>query len=129
MKNKFIPVLALLVFIFGVSSAVAEEKILNKEEAMALFKDKTFDGYQEVKEKNFKVYSAPDGKHTVVFENGKTIHRFWSIDDDGKHCVSKRKTKKGRCSVVKSMGDGVYHKITKGEHTHTLKNFRDGDQL
>jgi len=27
---------------------------------------------------------------------------------------------------MKKMGDGVYHGIVDGEHTHTLSNFRPG---
>ena len=129
MKKIVIATMALGLFFSGISVSLAEEKILNKEEAIALFTDKTFDGYQEIKEKKFKVFSASDGAHTVVFESGKTIDRYWRINDDGEHCVSKRQGKGGRCSVVKSVGNGVYHKITEGEHTHTLKNFVNGNQL
>ena len=113
----------------GINVSMAEEKILNKEEAIALFTDKTFDGYQEIKKKNFKVFSASDGTHTVEFESGKTKYRYWRINDAGEHCISKREGKGGRCSEVKSVGGGVYHKITEGEHTHTLKNFVSGNQL
>ncbi len=101
---------------------------LSKEQAITLFNNTTFDGYNEKKQKNFKVYSAPNGEHTVVFSNGKVINRFWHINNNGEHCVGK-KPKKGRCSTVIDAGNGVYHKITKGTHSHTLSNFRPGNQL
>ena len=28
--------------------------------------------------------------------------------------------------IMKKMGDGVYHGISDGEHTHTLSNFHPG---
>ena len=129
MKKFLVIAVSSVLLIIGVTNIHAEEKILNKEEAMALFKDKTFDGYQETKKKNFKVYSSQDGDHEVHFEGGKNISRFWRINEKGEHCVSKKKGKGGRCSTVKSLGNGVYHKITNDEHTHTLRNFKDGNQL
>lgn len=129
MKYKAALVVLIGVFATGMNVSIAEEKVLSKEEAVALFKDKTFDGYQEVKGKGFRIYSAADGTHNVHFPGGKTKTRYWSINDEGEHCVSKSEGKGGRCSVVKAIGDGVYHKITEGEHTHTLKNFVDGNQI
>lgn len=106
---------------------LAGDKVLSKDEATALFKDKTFDGFNVKKEKNFRVYSSADGEHTVTWPSGKTKKGSWHIDDDGRHCVDLSKM---RCTQVFSVGDGVYHKKKdNGAHTHTLKNFVDGNQL
>ena len=129
MKKTTLATVAICLFSAGINVSMAGENILNKEEAVALFTNKTFDGYNEIKGKGFKVFSSSDGTHTVVFESGKTKHRYWRVNKDGEHCVSKRAGKGGRCSVVKSVDNGVYHKITEGEHTHTLKNFVSGNQL
>ncbi len=111
--------------IFGVS-VHADEKVLTAEEAQALFSNKTFDGFNEDKGKSFKVYSSADGVHNLQKISGKMKEGTWRIDDRGRHCV---KFKKKSCTRVILVGDGVYHKIKGDEHTHTLKNFVDGNQL
>lgn len=114
------------IFTIIANSAYAEN-VLSADEAKALFANKTFDGYQEIKEKEFMVYSAADGTHTVHFSSGKVKVGTWSINDEGKHCVELSKL---RCTKVISVGDGTYQKIKdNGKHTHTLSNFRDGNQL
>lgn len=129
MKINLIVILFLSVFVLGINTSYAEDKILSKEAVIALFKDKTFDGVQVVKDKEFKIYSSPNGKYEIHYPSGKEKSRYWRINNEGKHCVSKREGKGGKCSVVKSVGDGVYHKIRNDKHTHTLKNFVDGNQL
>ncbi len=129
MKKISFIILLLSVFIMGINTSFAEERILSKEEVVTLFTDKTFDGIQVVKDKKFKMYSSPDGEFVIHYSNGKKKSRYWRVNNNGEHCVSKRKGKGGRCSVVKSVGGGVYHKITNDEHTHTLKNFVAGNQL
>ena len=116
--------------------AVQAGEFLSDDELKTLFTDKTFDGVYLPKDKHFSVYEAPDGTHNVVRSNGKKDkNRTWFIKD-GKHCTTNPKWKKkpewkdGRCSKVKDAGDGEYHKVSDdGEHTHTLTNFRDGNQL
>ncbi len=111
------------------STVVFAEENLSAEQVKELFYDKTFDGHNETKNKTFKGYSSPDGKMFFKFKSGKKKKKFSHIDDKGRHCVSKKKNKPGRCSYIVPMGNGVYHKITMGVHTHTLKNFVDGKHL
>ncbi|OSM01623.1 hypothetical protein [Magnetofaba australis] len=105
---------------------------LDKEAAIKLFTDHTFDGVFVPKDKRFQAYEAPDGSHIVLRPNGKRDKgRVWSINDQGQHCTtSPKNADKLRCSSVLDMGGGVYHKVNaKGKHTHTLTNFRPGNQL
>ena len=44
------------------------------------------------------------------------------------HCTSHPK-RGDNCKLIKHVGDGVYHGISDGQHTHTLSNFREGNQL
>jgi hypothetical protein len=119
MKRFSVAVLALS----AVLNTASAGDYLSADEVKALFTDKTFDGYQEQKGFDFKVYSAPDGTHNLI-KKGKNKQKSWSVNDDGEHCVN------SRCSKVKDAGNGEYHKINNdGEHTHTLTNFRDGNQL
>ena len=129
MKNSTALFCVVCLTVMSSSTVLAAGKTLTQAEATALFKGKTFDGYQEVKQKKFRVYSAPDGKHTIRFASGKEIHRFWKISDKGEHCIAKKKKKMGKCSKVMDMGNGVYHKVRGGTHTHTLKNFVAGNKL
>lgn len=117
------------------STYVNANQYMTADEVKALFTDKTFDGVYLPKDKHFNVYEAPDGTHNVLRKNGKKDKgRTWFINDKGQHCSTNPKWKKkwpdGRCSFVKDAGNGEYHKISDdGKHTHTLTNFRDGNQL
>ena len=108
---------------------------MNGDEVKALMTDKTFDGVYLPKDKEFSAYEAPDGTHHVLRPNGKRDRgRTWFINNKGQHCTThpkwKNKWPDGRCTYVKNAGDGEYHKYNEdGEHTHTLTNFRDGNQL
>ena len=124
MKKTLVSIFSVSLF-FGIV-AHAEEKLLTAEEAQALFSNKTFDGFNEEKGKDYKVFSSADGVHNLQKSNGKMKEGEWRIDDKGRHCV---KFKKEKCTKVIAVGDGIYEKHRRGEHTHTLKNFVDGDQL
>ncbi|WP_126456585.1 hypothetical protein [Sulfuriflexus mobilis] len=128
MKKCSIALLAL----FAVLNTASAAEYLTADEVRALFTDKTFDGLYLPKDKGFKAYEAPDGSHNVYYnKSGKrSKNRKWSVNEEGQHCTTSKKWPEPRCSYVKNAGDGEYHKINNdGEHTHTLTNFRDGDQL
>ena len=122
-----------LMLFFAFTPGVQAGEFLTGDQAKALFMDKTFDGSytKKGKKKVFWAYEAPDGGHHVLRPNGKTDKgRQWSVEDDGKHCTTSKKWDGPRCSRVKDVGGGEYHKVDdKGKHTHTLTNFRDGNQL
>jgi len=128
--------IALLAMLAATGAATAGD-YMTADEAKSLFTNKTFDGVYLPKDKSFSVYEAEDGTHHVLRPSGKRDKgRTWFINEEGKHCTTHPKwTKKGkwvngRCSFVKNAGDGEYHKISDdGDHTHTLTNFREGDQL
>jgi len=124
MNNKIL----MLVIAFSTSllaNSVAAGEALSADQVRALFTGKTFDGYNENKGKKFRVYSNVDG--TMLHQNAKrTKEADWKVESDGQHCgLLKRKV----CGKIVPVGDGVYHKIKNGEHTHTLKNFVEGNQL
>jgi len=98
---------------------------LSADDVKALFSGKTFDGYNENIGKKFRVYSAPDG--TMIHQNAaRTLEASWEVDDKAQHCgILMRRI----CGKIVPVGDGVYHKMQDGEHTHTLKNFLQGNQL
>jgi hypothetical protein len=109
---------------------------MSADAVKATFTDKTFDGVYLAKDKHFSAYEAPDGTHHVVKKGKREKGRTWFVNDKGQHCTTnpkwknKAKWKDGRCSHVVDAGNGEYHKINDdGKHTHTLMNFRDGDQL
>lgn len=119
----------------AISSQASSNQYMNAESVKNLFTNKTFDGVFLPKDKKFSVYEESDGTHHVHYKNGKKSKgRTWWINDKGQHCTTNPKWKKkwpnGRCSHVVDAGNGEYHKINdKGKHTHTLFNFRDGNQL
>ena len=118
----------LLTALFLLSNSVLAGEYLSADELKALFTNKTFDIRNEIKQKNLNAYDNADGEHYVYIPwKDKTSERKWWIEDN-KHCTSHPK-RGDSCKLMKSMGDGVYHGITDGEHTHTLSNFRDGNQL
>lgn len=125
MNNKILTLLLALSASLLVTNGVAADAALSAEQVKALFSGKTFDGHNEDKDKDFQVYSAADG--TMIHKNRKrTKEASWEVDEDGQHCgILKRKV----CGKIVPVGDGVYHKMKNGEHTHTLKNFVEGNQL
>ncbi len=101
---------------------------LNADDIRALFTNKTFDIHNVVKDKNLKAFNSADGKHLVYIPwKDKISKRKWWLEDN-KHCTSHPK-RGDSCKVIINMGEGVYHGITDAKHTHTLSNFRDGNQL
>ena len=101
-------------------------EVLSADEAKALFSGKTFDGYNEIKGRSYRVYSDPSG--TMIHKNAKRTKEFaWEIDGEGRHCAIF--SNGPRCGKIVSVGDGVYHKVSDGEHINTLKNFVDGNKL
>lgn len=112
--------------IFIYSNDVLAEKRLTIDEVTALFKNKTYEVHKESKNKQYQVYSADDGTYSKKKKSGKIKRGTWKVDSKGRHCVE---FKKEKCSKVIEVGNGIYHKITNGEHTHTLKNFVSGNKL
>ena len=117
----------LLISLIFSGTAMASEP-LSSDDVKALFTNKTFDIHNVIKDKNLIGFDSADGKHLVYIPwKDKTSKRKWWLDEN-KHCTSHPK-RGDSCKVIISMGDGVYHGITGGKHTHTLSNFRDGNQL
>ena len=101
---------------------------LTAEDIKALFSDKTFDIHNVTKDKHLKGYDSKKGKHLVYIPwKDKISKRKWWVEGN-KHCTSHPK-RGDNCKVLKHIGNGVYHGYSNGEHTHTLSNFRDGNQL
>jgi len=128
--NKIASIMILVLLAMTKISFAAE--YLSADQAKALFTNKTFDGIFLPKDKKFSAYEAADGTHNVYYpnKNKHSKNREWSISENGEHCTTNKKWTGLRCSHVKDAGNGEYHKInTDGEHTHTLSNFREGNQL
>lgn len=117
-------IIAVLLFISLAGSANASE-FLTEAEIKTLFTGHSFDVRNETKGKDLKGFANDKGQHFIhVPWKNKTFKRKWWTDGD-KHCTSHPK-RGDSCKKMKKVGDGVYHGITDGEHTHTLSNFRSG---
>lgn len=111
-----------------IASPVVADDELNADEIKALFTNKTFDIHNVENDKNLKGYDSEDGTHLVYIPwKDKTSKRKWWVDGN-MHCTSHPK-RGDNCKTMKHTGDGVYHGFSDGKHTHTLSNFRDGNQL
>lgn len=101
-------------------------RALNAEQVKALFTNKTFDGYNEQKGVEYQVYSQADG--SMIHKTAKRVVTVtWEIKPDGQHCAIF--PLKAVCGHIIPMGNGVYHKVSNGEHTQTLKHFFEGNQI
>jgi len=106
------------------NTAIADE-FLSETEIKALFTNHSFDVRNEAKGKDLKGFDNEDGEHYIYVPwKDKTFKRKWWTDG-ATHCTSHKK-RGDSCKQMKNMGDGVYHGITDGEHSHTLRNFRAG---
>ena len=111
-----------------ISSAVSAQDYLNSDQIKAVFSNKTFDILNVEKGVKLKGYDDEDGSHLVYIpKKDKISKRKWWVEND-MHCTSHPK-RGDNCKKMKDMGDGVYHGFSDGKHTHTLSNFRDGNQL
>jgi len=118
--------ITLLFLVF--SGVVMAGEPLNTDDVKALISNKTFDVHNVAKDKNLKVFDGADGQHLVYIPwKDKTSKRKWWLEEN-KHCTSHPK-RGDSCKNIINIGEGIYHGITDGEHTHTLSNFRDGNQL
>lgn len=117
------------------SSTALAGDYMSADEVKTLMSGMTFDGIFLPKDKHFSAYAEPNGTHHVLRPNGKRDKgRTWFVNEKGQHCTTNPKWKKkwpnGRCSFVLNAGNGEYHKFgDNGNHTHTLSNFRSGNQL
>lgn len=120
MKKTLILVLTL----FAIGSANAGE-FMTASEIKTLFSGQSWDVHNVVRDKNVEGYATADGEHHIYIPwKDKVSHRKWWLEGD-LHCTSHPK-RGDSCKKMKPVGDGVYHGITDGEHTHTLKNFKKG---
>ena len=118
----------LILIPFLLSSPVTASEALSADDVKALFTNKTFDIHNVAKDKNLKGYDSEDGEHLVYIPwKDKTSERKWWLEGN-MHCTSHPK-RGDNCKLIQHVGDGVYHGISDGEHTHTLSNFREGNQL
>ena len=123
---KIKPMLALTAICLA--SPVAASDQLDADEIKALFTNKTFDIHNIKNNKHLKGYDSEDGMHLVYIPwKDKISKRKW-WQEGNMHCTSHPK-RGNNCKTLKHIGDGVYHGLSDGEHTHTLSNFREGNQL
>jgi len=123
--TKVLPSIVASVLVFAPGYVMAEEKTLTADEVKNLFSGKTFDGHNEIRDKNYRAYSKADGK--MIHKNARRTKEVpWEVTSDGRHCV---KFRQNYCGSIISMGNGVYHKMRDGTHINTLKNFVDGNKL
>jgi len=123
MKKMIVGILLVLI---SATSIVHAEKQLTGDEVKTLFSDMSWDGVNELKEKEFKAYASPEGRHMVRLSSGKEKRGKWFVDEHTRHCVERTHLK---CGNIFDMGSGVYHKKMNGVHTHTLSNFQKGNQF
>lgn len=123
---KIKPMLVLTaIFLAGPVTAGDE---LNADEIKVLFTNKTFDIHKVENGKHLKGYDSEDGTHLIYIPwKDKISERKW-WQKGNMHCTSHPK-RGDNCKTLKRVGDGVYHGFSDGEHTHTLSNFREGNQL
>jgi len=113
------------VFLLTSNIAMAEGKKLTAAEIKKVFIGKTCDGYNPIKDKNYKIFT--ESATSMMHQNPKRTKTVeLEITDEGEHCV---RLKSRRCGTIHDMGNGVYHKMNNGKHINTLKNFVNGNQL
>ena len=115
----------LVLSLFSIFNIASAGEFLTAAEIKALFTDHSWDVHNVVKDKDVEGYADADGGHFIYIPwKDKVSNRKWWIEGDT-HCTSHPK-RGDNCKKMKNMGGGVYHGISDGEHTHTLKNFKQG---
>ena len=115
-----------LISSFTLMNTAFAEDFLTEDAIKTLFTNHSFDVINEVKGKDYKIFDNDKGQHFVHNPRKKKtfkVRKWWT--DGATHCTSHPK-RGDNCKKMKEMGDGVYHGISDGKHTHTLSNFRPG---
>lgn len=109
------------------NTALADE-FLTEAEIKALFTNHSFDIRNEEKGKDLQGFDNDAGKHFIYvpWKDKISKRKWWT--EGATHCTSHPK-RGDSCKQMKKAGNGVYHGITDGEHTHTLSNFRPGRDI
>ena len=122
--KKTVSLLCIMLF----ANVANADEFLTADQIKSLFTNKTFDIHNVVKDKRLQGYDDENGNHYVYIPwKDKTSPRKWWIEGNT-HCTSHPR-RGDSCKQMKDMGDGNYKGFTNGEHTHTLSNFRAGNQI
>ena len=125
MEKSMFKKMTFILLSFLLFNTVMAAEFMTADEIKALFTDQSWDIHNVVKDKNLEGYATANGEHHIYIPwKDKVSHRKWWLDGD-MHCTSHPK-RGDNCKKMKPMGEGVYHGISDGEHTHTLKNFKKG---
>lgn len=115
----------LILFLFSTLNISMADEFLTAEEIKTLFIDQSWNVHNVIKDKDLEGYANADGGHFIYIPwKDKVSERKWWIEGN-MHCTSHPK-RGDNCKKMKKIADGVYHGISDGEHTHTLKNFKKG---
>ncbi|MGM0594675.1 MAG: hypothetical protein ACQETD_09070 [Pseudomonadota bacterium] len=64
---------------------------------------------------------------TMRYVDGEVTKTVRWFVRDGMHCCVRKG--KEECGPIYDVGQGVYHKVTDGRHSHTMKQFSEGNRL
>jgi hypothetical protein len=126
-RHTLLPVIvsSLLVACSGVAPRDTGQALTGSE-IQQLFTDKSFT-LIGMKSGNELIVYADSEYCTMRYANAsrrKTVR--WYIEGD-RHCCLK--DGKAVCGEIRAMGGGRYHKVSAGRHTHTMREFVEGNRL
>jgi hypothetical protein len=130
MKRKLLRSVLLLTLLASTACSMLplqpQGRVLSGAEIRGLFQGRSFT-LIGIKSGNELIAYAGTDYCTMRYVNGertKTVR--WYTRGDQHCCI---KDSKAVCGAIHDMGGGVYHKISDGRHSHTMKRFVEGNRL
>lgn len=143
MKNLYQLLTVLILTLVLNSTVLAKEDTLQPAQLNKLFSDTTFRitdflaKKENKKHQSYRAYASDVGGLRVLYNDGSSDSRTWSVKSQGTLCISRASTSKkgaGYCGFVVSDGSGTYKMYRaktgkKGKLLFEFSNFKKGNQL
>lgn len=133
MKNNPAIFVYLSAILISVASFAHAGDFLSGDEIKSIYTGKTAKGVHLKKGFSYMAYFSPDGALIQKKDDGDTNEGKWSVDDEGRQCVSWNGSGVTKCFPLVNNNDGSYTKVkVKGSKHIPLimhRDFTDGNKL
>lgn len=143
MKKVYLLLTPLMIALALNTTVLAKGNLLQPAQLNKLLSNSTFNvtDFHAKKEnkqyQSYMAYTSDMGGMRVLYKDGASDSRAWSVKSDGTLCISRASTSKrgaGYCGYLESDGSGTYKMYRarggkKGKLLFEFSNFRKGNQM
>lgn len=133
MKNNPFITICLSVVLVCMASFTHADDFLSGDEIKSIYTGKTAKGVHLKKGYSYVAYFSPDGALSQKTDDGNVKQGKWSVDDEGRQCVTWKGSGVTKCFPLVNNNDGSYTKVKlKGKKRIPIimhRDFTDGNKL